>query len=79
MDTTAAVGIIVSGYGIGYGAIALNQYPTVVAQKVAALSTYSGIEVRLGIMISFVMVGAQYIYSNSKKVQLNRAFSKSHT
>lgn len=71
MDTMTAVGIIVAGYGIGYGAAAFNQYTVVVAQEVAGLPTYSGMEVRLAIMIPFVMIGAHHIYSYSKKVQLN--------
>jgi len=69
MDTMTAVGIIVAGYGIGYGAAAFNQYTVVVAQGVANLPTYSGWEVRLGILIPFVMIGAHHVYSYSRKVQ----------
>jgi uncharacterized ion transporter superfamily protein YfcC len=69
MDTMTAVGIIVAGYGIGYGAAAFNQYTVVVAQGVADLPTYSGWQVRMGILIPFVMIGAHHVYSYSRKVQ----------
>ncbi len=75
MDTMTAVGIIVVGYGIGYGAAAFNQYTVVVAQGVAGLDTYSGWQVRMGILIPFVMIGAHHVYSYSKKVQLDPATS----
>jgi len=75
MDTMTAVGIIVTGYGIGYGAAAFNQYTVVVAQGVADLPTYSGWQVRMGILIPFVMIGAHHVYSYSRKVQSNPSVS----
>ncbi len=75
MDTMTAVGIIVAGYGIGYGAAAFNQYTVVVAQGVAGLPTYSGWPVRLGILIPFVMIGAHHVYSYSRKVQRDPSVS----
>jgi len=71
MDTMTAVGIIVAGYGIGYGAAAFNQYTVVVAQGVADLPTYSGWQVRMGILLPFVLIGTHHVYSYSKNVQLN--------
>ncbi len=75
MDTMTAVGIIVVGYGIGYGSAAFNQYTVVVAQGVAGLDTYSGWQVRMGMLIPFVMIGAHHVYSYSRKVQLDPATS----
>ena len=75
MDTMTAVGIIVAGYGIGYGAAAFNQYTVVVAQGVADLPTYSGWQVRMGILLPFVLIGTHHVYSYSRKVQLNPSFS----
>lgn len=75
MDTMTAVGIIVVGYGVGYGAAAFNQYTVVVAQGVAGLPTYSGMEVRLAIMVPFVMIGAHHVWSYSRRVQANPAVS----
>lgn len=75
MDTLTAVGIIVVGYGIGYGSAAFNQYTVVVAQGVAGLDTYSGWQVRMGMLIPFVMIGAHHVYSYSRKVQLDPSTS----
>lgn len=71
MDSMTAVGIIIAGYGIGYGAAAFNQYTVVVAQGVADLPTYSGWQVRMGLLIPFVMIGAHHVWSYSRKVQMN--------
>lgn len=71
MDTMTAIGIVVAGYGIGYGAAAFNQYTVVVAQGIAGLPTYSGMEVRLAIMVPFVLIGAHHVWSYAKKVQLD--------
>ncbi len=71
MDTMTAVGIIIAGYGIGYGAAAFNQYTVVVAQGVAGLPTYSGMEVRLAIMVPFVLIGAHHVWSYARGVQLD--------
>lgn len=69
MDSMTAVAIIIAGYGIGYGASAFNQYTVVVAQGVAGLPTYSGMEVRLALLTPFVLIGAHHIWSYTKKVQ----------
>ena len=71
MDTMTAVGIIVAGYGIGYGAAAFNQYTVVVAQGVADLETYSGWPVRMGILLPFVLIGAHHVYSYAETVRLD--------
>lgn len=75
MDTMTAVGIIVAGYGIGYGAAAFNQYTVIVAQGVAGLPTYSGWEVRMAILLPFVLIGTHHIYSYSRKVQRDPSLS----
>ncbi|MEX0778487.1 MAG: hypothetical protein WD491_09965 [Balneolales bacterium] len=71
LDTMTAVGIIVAGYGIGYGAAAFNQYTVVVAQGIADLPTYSGWQVRLAMLLPFVMIGAHHVWSYSERVRLN--------
>ncbi len=75
MDTMTAVGIIVAGYGIGYGAAAFNQYTVVVAQGVADLPTYSGWPIRMGLLLPFVLIGTHHVYKYSKDVQLDPARS----
>ncbi|MFO7846510.1 MAG: TIGR00366 family protein [Balneolaceae bacterium] len=69
LDTMTAVGIIVVGYGVGYGAAAFNQYTVVVAQGVAGLPTYSGWQVRMGLLVPFLLIGTHHIWSYSKKVR----------
>lgn len=71
MDTITAVGIIVAGYGIGYGAASFNQYTVVVAQGVADLPTYSGWQVRTALLVPFVMIGAHHVWSYGRKIQLD--------
>jgi uncharacterized ion transporter superfamily protein YfcC len=69
MDPMTAVGMIVAGYGIGYGVAAFNPYTVVIAQGVAEIPTYSGWEVRLGITVPFVLIGVHHIWSYSRRVQ----------
>src|SRR5690625_7251899 len=75
LDAMTAVGIIVAGYGIGYGAAAFNQYTVVVAQDVAGVPTYSGWQVRMGILIPFALIGAHHVHSYAKRVERNPSLS----
>ena len=78
MDTMTAVGVIVAGYGIGYGTAAFNQYTVVVAQGIAEVETYSGWPLRLSLLLPFVMIGAHHVWSYSKKVQVDPTSSLMH-
>lgn len=78
MDTMTAVGIVIAGYGIGYGTAAFNQYTVVVAQGIAEVDTYSGWPLRLGILIPFVLIGAHHIWSYSRKVKADPSSSLMH-
>ena len=51
MDAMTAVGMVVAGYGVGYGLAAFNQYTVVVAQEIAELPTYSGWWLRLALLV----------------------------
>lgn len=75
MDTMTAVGIIIAGYCIGYGAAAFNQYTVVVAQGIAEVETYSGAGVRLALLVPFIMIGAHHVWSYSNRVQKDPSFS----
>lgn len=75
MDTMTAVGIVVAGYGIGYGAAAFNQYTVVVAQGVAGLPTYSGWPVRMALLVPFVLIGAHHVWAYARRVQADPARS----
>ncbi len=69
MDTMTAVGMIVAGYGIGYGVAAFNPYTVVIAQGIAEVPTYSGWEVRMGLLLPFVFIGFHHVWRYSRKVQ----------
>lgn len=69
MDSMTAVGIIVAGYGVGYGAAAFNQYTVVVAQGIADLPTYSAWPLRMGLLLPFSMIAAHHVWRYSNRVR----------
>lgn len=71
MDTVAAVGIMVVGYGIGYGVAMLNPFTVLVAQEVAELQPASGWEYRTALFIPFFLIGFHHVWSYAKKVRAN--------
>ncbi|KZN33933.1 short-chain fatty acid transporter [Pseudoalteromonas luteoviolacea CPMOR-2] len=68
LDAMTAVGMIVAGYGIGYGVSAFNPFTVLIAQQIADIPVYSGIELRLAIFIPFVLIGFHHVWSYAKKV-----------
>ncbi|NTS77827.1 YfcC family protein [Catenovulum sp. SM1970] len=68
LDSMTAVGMVVTGYGIGYGVSAFNPFTVMVAQSIADVPVYSGIELRLAIFIPFVLIGFHHVWSYAKKV-----------
>ncbi|BDX05625.1 YfcC family protein [Planctobacterium marinum] len=75
LDAMTAVGMVVTGYGIGYGVSAFNPFTVMVAQSVAEVPVYSGIELRLAIFIPFVLIGFHHVWSYAKKVLADPAQS----
>lgn len=69
LDSMTAVGIIVAGYGVGYGTAAFNQYTVVVAQPIAGLETYSGWPLRLGILFPFAMIAGHHVWKYAQKLK----------
>ena len=69
MDTVAAIGIVVVGYGIGYGAAITNPFTLVIAQNVAELQPISGFFYRVCWYVPFVLVGAHHVWSYALRVQ----------
>lgn len=78
MDSMTAVGMIVAGYGAGYGVSSFNQYTVVVAQGIAGVPTYSGWEVRLGLLVLFVLVGGHHVWRYARRVAADPAGSLVH-
>ena len=75
LDAMTAVGMVVAGYGVGYGVSAFNPFTVMVAQKVADIPVYSGIELRLAIFLPFVLIGFHHVWSYANKVLLDPASS----
>ncbi|MBU2097475.1 MAG: YfcC family protein, partial [Gammaproteobacteria bacterium] len=56
LDKMTAVAVLVVGYGIGYGAAAMNPFTVMVAQDVAELQPGSGIWLRLLIFLPLLLL-----------------------
>ena len=69
MDVVTAIGIMVVGYGIGYGAALTNPFTLVIAQNVAELQPISGWQYRLAWYLPFILIGVHHVYSYAKRVQ----------
>jgi len=75
MDTVAAVGIVVVGYGIGYGTAIINPFTVLVAQEVAGLNPASGLAFRLAMFLPFFTLGYIHVLRYARKVRSDPADS----
>lgn len=75
MDAVSAVGIMVVGYGIGYGVAAINPFTVVVAQQIAGLPPTSGIGYRLALTLPFLAIGFHHVYRYTRRVEQDPAAS----
>jgi uncharacterized ion transporter superfamily protein YfcC len=75
MDTVAAVGIMVVGYGIGYGTAVMNPFTVLVAQEVAGLTPVSGLGFRLAMFLPFFAIGFWHVLRYARRVRANSADS----
>lgn len=71
MDAVAAMGIMVVGYGIGYGLALINPFTLLIAQEVAELAPGSGLGYRLILWLPFFAIGFHHVWSYAKTVQAN--------
>ena len=69
LDTVAAVGMMVVGYCIGYGAATLNPFTVMVAQDVAGAPPGSGLWLRAAIFLPLLLVGFHHVYRYARQVQ----------
>jgi len=67
-DTITAVGIMCVGYGIGYGAAAINPFTVLIAQDVAGLQPTSGLWFRVVLVLLLLPVGIHHVWAYAKKV-----------
>ena len=61
MDALSAVGIMVVGYGIGYGVAAINPFTVMIAQEVADVPPTSGMWYRIVLLVPFFLVGWHHV------------------
>jgi uncharacterized ion transporter superfamily protein YfcC len=69
MDAMTAIGIMVVGYGIGYGVAIMNPYTIMVAQPIAGVELLSGLWYRLLLFVPFVAIGIHHVWAYSRRVQ----------
>ena len=69
MDTVSAVGIMVVGYGVGYGTAVMNPFTVLVAQEVAGVPPVSGIGLRLAMFVPFFALGFWYVLRYARAVR----------
>jgi uncharacterized ion transporter superfamily protein YfcC len=69
MDAIAAVGIMVVGYGIGYGTAVMNPFTVLVAQEVAGVTPVSGLMYRLAIFGPLMAIGFMHVWRYTRKIR----------
>jgi uncharacterized ion transporter superfamily protein YfcC len=74
-DRITAVGIIMVGYGVGYGAALINPFTVILAQDIAGLQPASGLWYRLVLLVVFLPIGIHHVWSYAKKVARDPAAS----
>jgi uncharacterized ion transporter superfamily protein YfcC len=75
LDAVVAVGIMVVGYGIGYGCAAINPFTVVVAQQISGVAPTSGAWYRLVLVGPFLVIGFFHVYGYARRVQQDPAAS----
>ena len=75
LDAMTAVGIMLIGYGIGYGVSAFNPFTLLVAQEVSGLPPMSGNWYRYLLFVPFCAIGIHHVWSYARRVQADPARS----
>jgi uncharacterized ion transporter superfamily protein YfcC len=74
-DRMTAIGIIMVGYGAGYGPAFINPFTTLIAQDIAGLEPASGMWFRLVCFVVFVSIGIHHVWTYAKRVKQDPAAS----
>ncbi|MCP4201315.1 MAG: YfcC family protein [bacterium] len=69
MDAIVAMGMIWVPYGIGWACAGTNPFGVLIAQDIAGLAPTSGWPFRLGLLVIFLAVGFQHVYTYALKVR----------
>lgn len=75
LDAMVAMGILVIGYGVGYGLSLTNPFTVVIAQAIAEVQPGSGSWFRIALLVPIFAVGFHHVYSYAKKVKADSANS----
>jgi len=75
MDVVSAIGIMVCGYCIGYGATLINPFTLFIAQGIAELQPGSGLWFRAMIFLPFFAIGVHHVWRYATKVQADPSAS----
>lgn len=78
MDALVGMGMVALGAAAGFTAGAMNPFTVGVAQGIAELPIFSGIGLRIIILIVFVLVAATYLVRYGKKVKKDPTKSVIH-
>lgn len=68
LDAMTAVAMVVTGYGIGYGVSAFNPFTVMLAQSIAEVPLFSGLELRLALFFPFVVIGFHHVWRYARQV-----------
>lgn len=69
LDAMTALGIMICGYGVGFGIAWTNPYTVMVAQNVAGLPLTSGWEYRLLLFLPFVALTVHHVWRYAVRVK----------
>ncbi len=69
LDAMTAMGVMICGYGVGFGIAWTNPYTVMVAQNIAELPPTSGWEYRLALFLPFVAVTAHHVWRYASRVK----------
>jgi uncharacterized ion transporter superfamily protein YfcC len=73
LDAMTAVGIMVVGYGVGYGVALTNPFTVMIAQEIAEVQPGSGMWYRALVIVPAFAVGFHHVYRYARRVQTDPA------
>lgn len=69
LDVITAIGIMVVGYGVGYGVAAINPFTVMIAQGIAGLKPTSGVIYRLVLFIPIFLLGLHHVLRYARRIK----------
>jgi uncharacterized ion transporter superfamily protein YfcC len=69
LDAMTASGILLVGYGVGYGASTTNPFSVILAQEIAGLPPGSGLMFRLVVLACAFLIGFHHVWSYARRAR----------